>query len=90
MMIDERTSQELAFIRDRVIREWVTDRDPSIPLLVETEPDAPARDCKRGHREWTFTRGVWNCRACNRQAQERHRAAVADLDAVSAELRGGV
>ncbi len=84
--------EDLAVIRDRVIREWVTDRDPSLPLLVETEPepDAPARDCKRGHREWTFTRGVWNCRACNRQAQERRRAAIAAVDAVSAEIRGGM
>lgn len=59
--------EDLAVIRDRVIRHWVTDRDPAIPLLVEREPKTPAETCQRGHQAMaTRKHGKRYCRECRR------------------------
>lgn len=64
-----RSLDDLRFIRDRVIAEWVTNRQGVGPLLGERWPK-PSKACKRGH-EGAARDAQGHCYECERERKRR-------------------
>lgn len=66
-----RTPETCKFIAARVIREWVTERTPILPLLVEAEASS-STPCRYGHADGRTKDG--QCLTCNRERSRARRA----------------